>query len=460
MPNDSDDNKPRRERRRGPLFLLAMGLVTAVGLLLLTEGAIWVTALVMNEDYRLNLSPLVPTEQVLCGQGEELYLCPDQGKRYERVRPERFTKTPKVPRVIIIGESFVHGLGLTMDKAMPARLEAALGSAAEVLNFGRCGSYAGALRPALTAALTLKPHVVVLAIGNNEHTMTTFFVGWAGRHPSAFRRITSLLSPFQIPGLLNRGLGSPVRLREEATLPARTDLTELETRLYAARRRPPDLSLFEQNLAWPGVSLALEEEHKLKQQIFAAHLRDMVRAIRNARAKPVLATPPQRLTDPPTLSGCHSTADGACLSIRKILKFMHPGTDDRLRGHLNDAMALDPKVAMVHHYLAKIALEEHHDQEAIKGYTRAADLDLVPEGTPTLRQIIRDVAASENVPLADLDQLAVKYLRDPHDVFMDRVHLNARGCDEAARMLDKQVRPLLKQAWVQEPGARSMKPVP
>jgi len=423
-----------------------MGLATALALLLVVEGVIWIAALATGNDYRLDLTPEVPFDNVVCGKGKAMYLCPDNGDRYERVRPEHFSLVPERPRVIILGESFVNGLGVQMSHAMPARLGAHLGKRVEVLNFGRCGTYAGALRPSLTAALRLQPTVVVLAIGNNEHTMTTFFVGYASSNPHAFRVITSLLSPFQIPGVINRAMGSPVRLREEATLPPNANMSELEKRIYAARRRPPDLALFQQTLAWPGVTLALEEEHRLKEQIFAMHLKQMVREIRAAGSLPVLATPPQRLTDPPTLSGCHPTEEGVCLKVRQILGLVHPGDNKKTRKELAQIMALDPEVAMAHYMLADMDRKEKKRAAAIERMIRSADLDLVPEGTPALRDIIRKLAAEEDVPLADLDTLAVTHFDHPLRVFRDRVHLNEHGCDEAAKMLKKVVAPLLKEA--------------
>ena len=56
--------------------------------------------------------------------------------------------------MVTVGESFVYGLGLEEIDAWPAQLEEALGGEAEVLNLGRCGTYASRLQPQVVAAAT------------------------------------------------------------------------------------------------------------------------------------------------------------------------------------------------------------------------------------------------------------------------------------------------------------------
>jgi len=120
-----------------------------------------------------------PSYDVLCSWGEMKKLCPDRGPKYERVRPEVFALDPPQKRVVFIGESFVYGLGIEAEEAFPKQVGVALG--VEALNLGRCGTYASRLVPIVEAALTLKPDLIVISTGNNEHTMTSFFSGSWGR---------------------------------------------------------------------------------------------------------------------------------------------------------------------------------------------------------------------------------------------------------------------------------------
>jgi len=154
---------------------LFQGLLVAGVVLVGVELCLWGVASALQLDWTVDPLPSHRDYQVICPVGDELIsLCAEDGLGYERVRPEMFFGTADRPRVVAIGESFVHGYQLEREQAWPARLEQQLGGEVEVLNLGRCGSFASKLVPVVEAAVTIGADVAVLAMGNNEHTMSSF----------------------------------------------------------------------------------------------------------------------------------------------------------------------------------------------------------------------------------------------------------------------------------------------
>ncbi len=431
----------RSLRRSLPRSVMMACLVSALALALV-EGSLRLVEAVARRDWTVSPLPDPPSYDVLCESGGYYVLCPDKGRDYERVRPERFAGKRDRPRVIAIGESFVYGLGLATGEAWPARL-AALLPGTEVLNFGRCGTYAGRLIPVLDAALAAHPDVVVLAVGNNEHTMTSYYTGWAGRHPLLTYALAQRLGSLRIYGLLHGLIDSPhIAESFEAANPDATDVDRL---VASARRRPPNLTGFgDPPLAGPEVTAALEEEQRLKERIFGDWMREMVRRTRAAGAVPILATLPVQLTTPPTLSGVHA---GDAATVRALLAELSSGQyagDRRSRADVVSAgLREDPRVAefLYADGMADLALG---DEEAGAARLRdAVEWDMIPDITPSLNAIIRDVASTEGCALVDLDTLSDRALRDPAAMFLDRVHVDAAGADAVAALLAPSVKSAL-----------------
>ena len=414
---------------------LVAGLVLALLALLLMEGALQGARVIgLLGDLRISPLPRPRALKVVCGQAPGLRLCPDRDGKYERVRPVKFSPRPAGRRrIITIGESFVHGLSLPMAQAWPARLGHHLGDGVEVLNFGRCGSHAGILHPIVEAAVKLAPDLVVLSVGNNEHSMTTFFTGWAGRHPKLTHDLLQGLSPFQLPGLLDRLLGRPLQVTEEWDVSQRRFEDPTDQRIYAARRRPPDLSWFSGGLASPAVTAALDREKQLKELVYARHLRAMIRACKEAGVPVLLTTLPIHLLWAPVLSGCRAEDDASCRGVVELLDRARQA-ENRERGDaIIKAMDLDPGVAAVHYEAGKFMLGRGEKSRAAQALRKASGLDLIPDNTPAINAAIRQLAREEEVALADLDRLSEQVLDDPYRVFIDRVHLTAAGSDLVGR---------------------------
>ena len=353
---------------------LLYALATTLAFLGAAEAFLWLASVVTGRELRVDPLPAPADHAVLCAaaDGQGVKLCPDRGPAYERVRPLEFALRPSRPRVVTVGESFVYGLGLSAEEAWPAQLEATLDGQVEVLNLGRCGTYASRLQPQVAAAGTLQADVVVISVGNNEHTMTSFFTGALGRHPLAAYRTLRTLGHSRLFGILSRlvaGGGEPLRAAESFESPARDLSDPVDAQVYAARRRPPDLSLFPTGYASAEVSRIIEEEQRLKETIFEDHLRRMVETARSGGAEVVLTTLPWRLGTAPALSGTRS-ADVS--NVRRIVDRVGAPGDPAPEAAYAEGKALDPTVAALHHQAGRMFLRTRRPGPAADAFRLAA----------------------------------------------------------------------------------------
>ncbi len=432
---------------------LAFGLLTTLVLLGLLEGALWAVGTIIHRDWRVDPLPVPRDYRVLCPANGLVKLCPEEHFHYQRVRPEIFFPHPDRPRIVVIGESFVFGYGLPMEQAWPARLEYLLDDRVEVINMGRCGSYSSALVPTLEAALTVEPSLIVLSIGNNEHTMTSFYTGWAGRHPLAFYSISRQLGRLQLFGFLLDALGQDGHVTESQSSAPLVFDNPTDQAVYAARRRPPDLSLFPDALAGPQVTAILEDEQRLKEHIFKGRMESMISQVQDQGIPLLVTTLPADLTRPPTLSGIH---DGDPERVRAFhQKLLNPRND---QGSRNDgerqtpeellamAMEEDDQVASFHYFHGMMLLGRGQDPAAAQAFRRSMDLDMIPDATPTINGIIRELASATGCALVDLDTLSDTVLRDGDSIFLDGIHVNRHGADVVAAQLAPVVESLLNPA--------------
>ncbi len=431
-----------RAAGRGVGRKLGFALLASLLVLLLLEGGLRAAAWVAGQDWRSSPLPQHDPYAVVCEVGAGiLRLCPEDKHHYERVRPEMFLAEAERQRVIVLGESFVFGLGIEEHEAVPAQLEERLGGEVEVLNWGRCGSYAGKLMPAVEAALALQPDLLVLAIGNNEHTMTSFYTGWPARHPVAFYSLSEALSRLQLFGLLGWAVGGGLP-RPSEVYERRVELDDpVARKVYSARRRPPDLSLFEDSLAGPEVTGLLEQEQRLKERIYRQHLLRMVDLAHAADVPVVLATLPHRLRTPPVLSGIH---DGDPERVRALVRELDLAGMPVPEGTVRAGLEEDPKVSVFLHAWGELALAEGDLERAAEAFRAQAEWDLVPDGTPSLNTIVREVAEGRGCALVDLEPLSHASLDPAEPMFLDRVHVDAAGAAVMAGALEPAVRSALE----------------
>jgi hypothetical protein len=207
---------------------------------------------------------------------------------------------------------------------------------------------------------------------------------------------------------------SEIRIEETFDRVERHFEDEIDEKIFAARRRPPDLSVFSQGLAGADVRAALEEEQRLKELIFGDQLHTLIALVQEGGIPLVLTTLPQEAFVPPALSG---TQKQETKEIREAITKL-----DYKKG-----MELDDQVAIFHFEHAQQLWRQGKTNEAIQAFERSVSLDLVPDSTPEINQIIRDVAEQHDVPLVDLRMMAWEYAGNPRDFFLDSVHLNPQG---------------------------------
>ena len=103
-------------------------------------------------------------------------------------------------------------------------------------------------------------------------------------------------------------------------------------------------------------------------------------------------------------------------------------------------LLLDPQVALFHFEHAQQLWRTGKEEEAIQAFERSVSLDLVPDSTPEINEIIRTTAAKNNVPLVDLRTMAWQYARNPREFFLDSVHLNAQGAQTVGEWMAEEIK--------------------
>ena len=416
---------------------LLIGCLVSLVLLFAIESLFWLAATVLSADWRVDPLPSPPDYEVICSSSEgRLTLCPDRGPQYERVRPEIFYKQALGPRIITIGESFVYGLGLEASESWPAQLQQQIGGV-EVLNFGRCGTYASRLLPIFKAAVDLSPELIILSTGNNEHTMTSFYAGPAGRHPMTMYKVSKWFGRSQLYGALFRLIAKgEVRFQESFTEIPKQYSNPSDKLAYAARRRPPDLSMFTDSLAPKAVTAILEEEQRLKEMIFRDHLLEMIALASDANIPLLLTTLPRDFLAPPVLSGLYDESES---SVRKALKMLEHRDPNKSTTSVDDGLTLAPQNAHLLYERGMIELANGNEKSAIEWIEQSNSWDLVPDATPEINEIIRQLASQH-----DLKNWLI--LSDfPKPIFVNQMPYFWTRCILMRRVLSLLLRKFLKR---------------
>ena len=189
------------------------------------------------------------------------------------------------------------------------------------------------------------------------------------------------------------------------------------------------MSLFPDGLATASVTQILEQEQRLKEMIFKDHLQEMIRLSTDAGVPMILTTLPRDLAVPPVLSGVHAENETETRRIAKGLQARDPRSQE---DWVSQGLSADDKVSLFLYERGMIALREGNLKEAAKWIRRNISWELVPDATPEINQIVRDLAVKNQLQLIDLDVYAEQYLTNPQTIFLDKVHVNARGATEIA----------------------------
>ena len=106
----------------------------------------------------------------------------------------------------------------------------------------------------------------------------------------------------------------------------------------------------------------------------------------------------------------------------------------------------DDKVSLFLYEKGMISLREGNLKEAAKWIRQNISWELVPDATPEINQIVRNLANQNQLQLIDLDVYAEQYLTNPQTIFLDKVHVNARGASEIA----DQIAPAIQTALAEQ----------
>jgi tetratricopeptide (TPR) repeat protein len=126
--------------------------------------------------------------------------------------------------------------------------------------------------------------------------------------------------------------------------------------------------------------------------------------------------------------------------------------------HYQEMIRLDPDFALSYYHLAQV--QERLGQIALakENYSLARDHDTAPLRAPAQAvAIVREIAARENVPLADFEKVFGEFARGGvigHQLFNDYMHPNATG----HRLMAETLAGLIKERRMIEIASERKKP--
>ena len=111
---------------------------------------------------------------------------------------------------------------------------------------------------------------------------------------------------------------------------------------------------------------------------------------------------------------------------------------------VGDGLELAPQNAHLLYERGMIELANGNEKRAIEWIEKSNSWDLVPDATPEINEIIRQLASQHDLKLVDLERFSQAYLRQPNALFLDKVHLNAAGSQLVASEVSQAVKLLLE----------------
>jgi len=352
---------------------------------------------------------------------------------YPGFRSSRFArhKPDDGIRIFVLGGSTTFGLYVDRQATFAARLEQALenqvdGRRVEVVNLGCAGWASRRVANVLNAILDLDPDLVIVYSGHNEmlegHLDSLSALSLSQRVRAALLSASSLFAWFDyaLTSIL-----WPEQSAQRAEKLAALRAGQIPT--FEPRAVPEE----ERSLPDPGFYDAAASG-------YAANLRTMIAKTAAAGVPILFVLPVANLLSPPAISA-HSegfdrerefveAVEAARLAVRA-------GQLEAGLQHLDRAVALSPRYAMVH-YLRALSLQAAGRSEAAQAeYQRALDLDgRTHRITSQLETALIETVEAEGVPWIDLRA----GFRSPLDeetaatLFVDHLHPTVLGHQKIA----------------------------
>jgi lysophospholipase L1-like esterase len=388
----------------------------------------------------LDVAPTSPADDPFVGFAsiEPLFVLEPTGERYHTAPTRRgffaeesfaAVKSDQALRVFVVGGSTVQGRPFSIETSFPGFLEVALAEVeddrtSEVVNCGGISYASYRLIPIVREILQYDPDLIIVCTGHNEFLERVEYPDLdqvAGALPFAFRQLNRLRSFRAVRRLV------VAQSSDDQDSPSVSLATEADAQLD----HQGGLDAYHRN----DKHAARVAEH------FAIHLRRISRLTKQAQVPLLLVLPPGNLSDCPPFKSEFSAASGAdvrqqIVDLIRDASLAASARPTEAVTLLQHAVELDPRYAMSWYQLGKLLEAEGRFDEATTAYQQAVDNDICPlRMTSPLQQSMRQVAATEKVPLIDAHQLISRL--SPHDIaggdrMVDHVHPSFRGHQEIA----------------------------
>jgi lysophospholipase L1-like esterase len=360
------------------------------------------------------------------------------------------TKQADTFRIFVIGDSSAAGVPYGSNYAFSTwvarRLEAMLPQQRfEVVNAALPG-YAS--RRGLMVAQEIagyEPDLLIVYIGHNEFAERRFYAHILHMHPLLFRL---------------REIAASTRLwRLAASALAPDDEKSQVPKLDAEQLNDSKQMFAVLNDRASGKGYATARERAYEELLYRFNLKEIIATMRGVGAKVLLVTLSQNFAS--WAPGASVHRDGLSeAQLEEWTRAVEEGKEQARAGDCEAALdsfvrarALDSEFADLHFRIAQCEEALGRLASARENYRLASDLDRVPHGAPTrFNEIIRSVAADEQVLLADADAALVEMAPDGlvgDNLFADWVHPNVA----AHQRMGAVIVDTLRQAGVPVAGA-------
>lgn len=385
---------PASPRRRSIFIKLAIALAAPVVFLVITETLLAICG--VRVPTYVGLPPGVADYWIPCEP-------PTQPPGFNRAFPRNYKIFPEtLPlfvkdkpangfRVFCLGESSVAGLpyerGCFSDW-LRLRLGAMLtDKSVEVVNAGNAGWYASEIRRLLQECLQYKPDLIVWMVGHNESVPENVLKIRKELRSPILNKIQIFVRGLRTTHFLSRWIPKLVPAQRE-------NLHD--------RKAADEIRCFD------------DAELKILQKNFREATAGALSDAKKAGVPIVICTMPKNWRECPPSSSYYSDNIYKTDSLRARWKNSYEAgcalldKSDFANAILqfNDALAIDPTPAKLQFVLARALEASGQIERAKECYLNALVRDACPmRALPWIEETIRDVAARESAPLADLEMI-------------------------------------------------------
>ncbi len=435
-------------------------LALGIGLVALIEGVLFVAGVspLAEEDPFVGFEGSLPLFVESPGGSGAYSLNPAKGQ-YFNPQGFRMPKPEGTFRIISFGGSTTYGRPYLDMTSFPAWTAAILSRADgnlayESVNAGGISYASYRVRRLAQELARFSPDLYVVYSGHNEFLESRTFEDIREEHPG-MRRLRGLLHRSRLYSLLYRGF------RKVRGASSRTKGPALKTEVHAMLEEIGGPELYHRDEAF-------------RRGVIRQYRRNIEAIVRIARSRGiplVLCTLPSNLSGVSPFKSEHRPGlegDGLAAWERafgEAVAAFEAGLPGQALARIAEAEEADDRYALLH-YLKGLCLQAlGRHGEALEAFVRAKEEDIIPlRALEAFNDILREVARSEGVPLADVEdrfrRASPEGISGP-PLFVDHVHPDIRWQQEIALVIvDTAVGaglvPLPQERWeVERPAAEA-----